>query len=75
MIDWTKHSLEEVARVESEPESRNVLQRQFEMQRRATAAQISAARYMLLSVIAITITSGLNALFAFLMWYAPHLPH
>jgi hypothetical protein len=35
-------------------------------------AQISAARYMLYSVVAIAITSGLNALFAFLIWYAPH---
>lgn len=37
-----------------------------------TEAQIAATKYMLWSVIAIAITSGLNALFAFLVWYAPH---
>jgi hypothetical protein len=42
-----------------------------ELTRRQTVAQINAARYMLWSVIAIAITSGLNALFAFLTWYAP----
>jgi hypothetical protein len=43
-----------------------------ELTRRQTVAQINAAKYMLWSVIAIAITSGLNALFAFLIWYAPH---
>ncbi len=42
-----------------------------ELARRQTIAQINAAKYMLWSVIAIAITSGLNALFAFLIWYAP----
>ncbi len=36
-----------------------------------TTAQIATARYMLWSVYAITATSGVNALFAFLSWYAP----
>jgi hypothetical protein len=45
-----------------------------ELARRQTVAQIGATRYMLWSVIAIAITSGLNALFAFLTWYAPHVP-
>ena len=40
--------------------------------RRETEAQINSANYMRYSVIAITITSGLNALFAFLAWYYPH---
>jgi hypothetical protein len=43
-----------------------------ELTRRQTVAQIDAAKYMLWSVIAIAITSGLNALFAFLTWYVPH---
>jgi hypothetical protein len=43
-----------------------------ELVRRQTVAQMNAAKYMLWSVIAIAITSGLNALFAFLTWYAPH---
>jgi hypothetical protein len=42
-----------------------------EMMRRQTAAQISAARYMKWSVIAIAVTSLLNAIFAFLGWYFP----
>lgn len=59
---------------------------QYEFMRRQTVAQQDAAqaakdtaiytqknaRYMLWSVIAIAVTSGLNALFAFLTWYAPH---
>jgi hypothetical protein len=43
-----------------------------ELTRRQTVAQINAAKYMLWSVIAIAVTSGLNAFFAFLTWYAPH---
>jgi hypothetical protein len=46
-----------------------------ELARRQTIAQVDAAKYMLWSVIAIAITSGLNALFAFLIWYAPHSSH
>jgi hypothetical protein len=46
-----------------------------ELARRQTVAQINATKYMLWSVIAIAVTSGLNALFAFLVWYAPHAPH
>jgi hypothetical protein len=45
-----------------------------EFQRRQTKAQIAAANYMFYSVIAIAVTSGINALFVFLEWYAPHLP-
>lgn len=45
---------------------------QAEMMRRQTAAQIASARYMLWSVIAITVTSAINALFALLTWYWPH---
>lgn len=58
----------------------------YEFMRRQTVAQQEAAqaakdtaiytqknaRYMLWSVIAIAITSGLSAVFAFLSWYAPH---
>ena len=44
-----------------------------EFMRRQTRAQINATKYMWWSVVAIAITSGLNALFAFLTWYAPHL--
>jgi hypothetical protein len=43
-----------------------------ELARRQTAAQVDAAKYMAWSVLAIAVTSGLNALFAFLLWYAPH---
>jgi hypothetical protein len=43
-----------------------------ELARRQTRVQVNATKYMLWSVVAITITSGLNALFAFLAWYAPH---
>jgi hypothetical protein len=45
-----------------------------EFARRQTEAQISATKYMWWSVLAIAVTSGLNALFAFLSWYAPHIP-
>ena len=45
---------------------------ELELMRRETEAQINSANYMRYSVIAITITSGLNALFAFLAWYYPH---
>ena len=46
--------------------------RAAEFVRRQTIAQINTAKYMLWSVIAIAITSGLNAMFAFLTWYVPH---
>ncbi len=46
-----------------------------EFMRRQTIAQVRATRYMLWSVIAIAITSGVNAIFAFLIWYAPRIPH
>lgn len=45
-----------------------------EFTRRQARAQINATKYMLWSVVAIAITSGLNAIFAFLTWYAPHIP-
>lgn len=45
-----------------------------EFLRRQTNAQINATKYMWWSVLAIAITSGLNALFAFLTWYVPHIP-
>jgi hypothetical protein len=44
-----------------------------EFLRRQTIAQVNAAKYMFWSVVAITVTSGVNALFAFLIWYAPHV--
>jgi len=44
------------------------------MGRQATA-QIDSAKYMRWSVYLITATSAANALFAFLTWYAPHIPH
>ncbi len=43
----------------------------LELMARQTNAQINSAKYMLWSVIAIAITSGINALFAFLSWYFP----
>ncbi|MDE2227619.1 MAG: hypothetical protein KGL11_01080 [Alphaproteobacteria bacterium] len=39
-----------------------------------TTAQIASAKYMRWSVYAIAVTSGVNALFAFLSWYCPHIP-
>jgi hypothetical protein len=61
-----------------EPGSQNAHDVEFEILRRQTVAvqeqaraQIESARYMLWSLIALTATSGLNALFAFLIWYAP----
>ena len=61
-----------------QPGSQNAHDVQFEIIRRQTIAiqgqaqaQIDTAKYMLWSVIALTVTSGLNALFAFLIWYAP----
>jgi len=65
-------SLEQLASSAGDPGSRDSQAVQIEMLRRQTVAQIAAARYMLYSVVAIAITSGLNALFAFLLWYAPH---
>jgi hypothetical protein len=54
----------------------------MELMGRQTGAQIdsanaqkASAKYMLWSVIAITGTSVVNAVFAFLSWYAPHMPH
>ena len=47
--------------------------RQAEWQKEATKAQKNSARYMLLSVIAIAITSGLTALFSYLGWAHPHI--
>ena len=46
-----------------------------EITRRTAQAQINTARYMKWSVIAIAITSGLTAVFAFLSWIYPHIPH
>lgn len=65
MTDLTKLSLEDLAI------SGHYAAPQ-EFMRRQTLAMMSSAKYMLWSVIAIAITSGLNALFAFLTWYAPH---
>jgi hypothetical protein len=44
----------------------------LEFTRRQTVALQNTARYLLWSVIAIAITSGVNALFAFLTWSAPN---
>ncbi len=65
-------SLDQLTDSIGDPGSRDSHAVQFEMFRRQTAAQIRTANYMLWSVVAIAITSGLNALFAFLNWYAPH---
>ena len=62
--DWTKLPLEQLPNLVGQPGSMDGQAVELEMQRRQTAAQISAARYMLWSVVAIAITSGLNALFA-----------
>jgi hypothetical protein len=64
--------LEQLASSTGMPGSSDSQAVQIEMLRRQTVAQIAAARYMLWSVIAIAITSSLNAMFAFLIWYAPH---
>ena len=56
----------------SEPGSVKHTMMSAELARRQTIAQVSATKYMGWSVLAIAITSGLNALFAFLIWYAPH---
>lgn len=60
---------------DSQPGSIVFQQMSAELTRRQTVAQIGATRYMLWSVVAIAITSGFNALFAYLNWYAPHIPH
>jgi hypothetical protein len=44
----------------------------LELLGRQATAQINAAKYMLWSVVAIMLTSGATALFAFLSWYFPH---
>jgi hypothetical protein len=46
-----------------------------EITRRTAQAQIDASCYMKWSVIAIAVTSGLTAVFAFLNWMYPHTPH
>lgn len=69
---WTKMLIEDIPVMGGQPGSLDSLSAQLELARRQTMAQIKAAKYMLWSVVAITITSGLNAIFAFLAWYAPH---
>lgn len=71
---WSKLSLEDLASRVGQPGSMDSQSVQVEMLRRQTAAQVASAKYMLMSVVAIAITSGLTALFAFLAWYAPHSP-
>jgi hypothetical protein len=58
-------------RLVSKPDSLRYLAAAAELARRQARAQIDAARFLLWSVIAIAITSGFSALFAFLSWYAP----
>jgi hypothetical protein len=72
---WAEKSLEDLASSIGDPGSRDSQAVQFEMLRRQTSAQVKSAKYMLWSVIAIMITSGLNALFAFLIWYFPNVSH
>ena len=69
---WSGLSLVQLAGSAGMPGSLDSQAVQLEMLRRQTISQIATAKYMLWSVIAITITSGLNALFAFLSWYVPH---
>jgi hypothetical protein len=73
-IPMTEMTTEQLAgSIGPERNSFNNMAVETEFLRRQTVAQIRSAKYMLWSVIAIAITSGLNALFAFLSWYAPHL--
>lgn len=69
---WTKMALEDIVNSGGMAGSLDHVSAGLEMSRRQAVAQIAAAKYMLWSVIAIAITSGLTALFAFLAWYAPH---
>jgi hypothetical protein len=69
--DW---SLAELSVVASEPIDlwkRDVVN--AEIARRTAQAQIDAARWMKLSVLAIAITSAFTVLFAFLSWMYPHV--
>ena len=63
---WAKMNLCDLASSTGDPGSRDPQAVHVEMLRRQTEGIVKTARYMLWSVIAITITSGLNALFAFL---------
>jgi len=72
---WPTIPMESLVLAGGQPGSMDSLCAQLEFMRRQTKAQIDAAKYMLWSVLAIAVTSSLNALFAFLMWYVPHIPH
>ena len=70
--DLEKLSLGHIAdNLVSRPEALVHLTAAAELARRQAKAQIDAARYMLWSMIAIAVTSGLTALFGFLAWYFP----
>jgi hypothetical protein len=77
-------SLDEIAdwMASAKPDSQSIQIGQVEFSRRLTKAAEETAKhtksnahYMMWSVIVIAITSILNALFAFLNWYVPHVPH
>jgi hypothetical protein len=70
--DLEKLTLGDIAdNLVSRPESLVHLTAAAELARRHAKAQIDAAKYMLWSVIAIAVTSGVTALFGFLAWYFP----
>jgi len=69
---WTALSTADLIDRIGDPGSRDSHAVEMQLLWRQTKAQIAATKYMLWSVVAITITSGLNAFFAFLVWYVPH---
>jgi hypothetical protein len=68
---WIDLSTDQLIDRIGDPGSRDSHAVEMHLLLRQTKAQIWATRYMFWSVVAITITSGLNAFFAFLIWYAP----
>jgi hypothetical protein len=82
--EWTKLNLEDLTSIlaNAKPGSfdhtmawAEFLRRQTEFIRAQAQAQIKAANCLAWSVVAIAVTSGCTAIFAFLSWYVPHLPH
>lgn len=71
MYEWDEMNLKQLASRVGVPGSLDSQAVQVEMLRRQTEAQIRSAKYMLWSVVAIALTSGVNAAFAVLSWYGP----
>lgn len=81
--EWSKMKLEELSNIMGNATPGSIhhtmawaefMRRQTEFIRGQTRAQIRAANYMAVALIAIAVSSGITAGFAFLSWWLPHAP-